>query len=150
MDTGHWQHPWKSFDIDDWTGFVYVITCTANNRKYIGKKFFHSTTRKQVAGKTRRKKVVKESDWKKYTGSSKALNDDIQLYGKNAFRFEIVSLHETRSSLSWEEARQIVLHDALRAKNANGEKLFYNGILGPVKFSITDETELERQYRHHV
>jgi len=146
MDLGHWSSPWN-FDPSEFVGFVYLITCTVNHRKYIGKKFFHATTRKQIKGKTRKKKIVKESDWKKYAGSSAWLKSEIEMYGKEAFKFDILSLHESRSSLAWEEAKQIVLHDALRAKTASGEKMFYNGILCAVKYTITEETEKERVFR---
>ena len=54
--------------IGDNYGFVYQITNLANNKKYIGKKFFYSTKTKQVKGKKKKLKVP--SDWQTYYGSS--------------------------------------------------------------------------------
>ena len=51
-------------DLQSWVGFVYLITDTANSKKYIGKKLFWSTRRlKPLKGKTRKRVQVKESDW---------------------------------------------------------------------------------------
>jgi len=51
-------------------GFVYVVTHVISGKKYIGKKaLFHNRTLPPLKGKKRRRKVVKESDWKTYFGS---------------------------------------------------------------------------------
>ena len=53
--------------INEYVGFVYVITDLNNKKKYVGKKLFQSTRRlAPLKGKTRKRKVVKESDWKDY------------------------------------------------------------------------------------
>ena len=70
--------PFLSENIDDNFGFVYLITNLTNGRKYIGRKYFWSF--RKPPGKKRR--VKKESDWKKYTGSSKQLNEAIAKNGK--------------------------------------------------------------------
>ena len=57
--------------IKEYVGFVYVITYLSNKKRYVGKKLFKSTRRlAPLKGKTRKRKVVKESDWKDYFGSS--------------------------------------------------------------------------------
>ena len=66
---GHWENIPVDFEPDRWFGFVYQITHKESGRKYIGKKQLHSYTRKKVAGRKNRKRVVKESKWKSYTGS---------------------------------------------------------------------------------
>ena len=53
-------------------GFVYIITNNITKRKYIGKKFFWSTKRKQVNKKRKTYKV--ESDWQEYWSSSEELD----------------------------------------------------------------------------
>jgi hypothetical protein len=141
MDKGHWVFD-KDFDIDEWVGFVYRITNITNGKQYIGKKFFHSTLRKKVVGRTNRKKVVTESNWKKYCSSSKWLQADIEEFGKDNFRFEIMSLHESKSSLGYEEVRMLVLAGAMYA-DAN----FYNGMLPPIKCKPKQLTAKEREYR---
>ena len=57
-------------------GFVYLITNTQNNKKYIGKKIFHFS--KTIQKNLKKKKVKVESDWKTYTGSNDDLNTDIK------------------------------------------------------------------------
>ena len=142
-DTGHWYF-FKSFDPDKFVGFVYRITHIPSGKIYIGKKFFHSSIRKIVKNRKNRKKIIKESDWKSYTGSSKLLNSDIQLFGKDQFTFEILSLHECKSTLAWEETRQLVINDALRAKLLDGSKKYYNGIVCGIKYAVKDETDVEK------
>jgi phage-related protein len=145
-DTGHWTFI-KDFDPLEWVGFVYLITNLTTGQKYIGKKFFASTTHVKIKDRKNRKKVVKESNWKKYTGSSRQLTEDIELLGKDKFQFEILSLHESRSSLAWREVEMIVKNDALRAKLPNGEQAYYNGLCPPIRFTVLSESKKERDYR---
>ena len=52
-------------------GFIYELHFS-NSRKYIGRKaLYHTRTLKPVKGTKRKRKVTKESDWKKYAGSIK-------------------------------------------------------------------------------
>ena len=49
-----WFYKDKEFsekDIENYFGFVYCITNLKTNRKYIGKKFFTKSGRKQTKGK---------------------------------------------------------------------------------------------------
>jgi hypothetical protein len=62
-------------------GFVYLITHMSTGRKYVGKKFFSKAGYKQVKGK--RKKIRKTSDWEKYWGSNKELQEEVKKNGKN-------------------------------------------------------------------
>ena len=56
---------------EDVEGFVYLITNKTNDKKYIGKKLAKfKKTRPPLKGKKRRRVTFKESDWKKYKGSS--------------------------------------------------------------------------------
>jgi hypothetical protein len=143
---GHWDVQWD-FDPEEFVGFVYRITHVPTGRMYIGKKFFWATLRKIVKNRKNRKKIVKESDWKKYSSSSAWVNSEIKLYGKNQFKFEILSLHESKSTLAWEETRLLVVHDALRAKLPDGSKKFYNGLVCGIKYVVKDESENEKKFR---
>ena len=138
---GHWETPWEiDFNIP-WVGFIYQITNLVNQKKYIGKKLFTSTSRKKVKGKINRKVTIKESNWKQYTSSSKQLNSDILTYGKSNFKFEILSLHESKSSLAMEETYQLVINDVLR------NDLWMNGLIPPVKFKVLPMTSNELNYK---
>jgi hypothetical protein len=145
-DIGHW-HFIKDFDPEEWVGFIYRIYDTQTGRMYIGKKFFWKTIRKIVKNRKNRKKVIKSSDWKTYTGSSNWLNSEIALYGKERFRFEIESLHESRGTLAYAEVTKIILEDTLRKTLPDGTKAYFNGLCPPIKFRPGNETEKEKEYR---
>ena len=103
-----WTYGIKTFDSEDIGenyGFVYQITNTANNRKYIGKKWFWSSRKKKIKGKKRAKRVKLESDWKTYYGSSEELCADIEKLGTDKFKREILVLCRTKSEATYHEAR---------------------------------------------
>jgi hypothetical protein len=79
-------------------GFVYLITCLIDQRKYIGKKQFYCYRT------IKKKKVWKESNWKDYYSSSNEVKQLVKEFGKDAFKREIVSLHKTRIDLTYSEA----------------------------------------------
>jgi len=133
FDYGHWEFPIE-FCVDDWFGFIYRVINRTTGQEYIGKKQFFSITRKKVAGRTNRKVVRKESNWKKYTTSSKYINADIKEYGKDNFIFIIESLMKTKAALHYREIEIQVQEDVLRALTENGEKKYYNKCIGGVKF----------------
>ena len=143
---GHWTFP-MSFEAEEWVGFIYKITHIDTGRMYIGKKFFFMTTRKKVKNRKNRKKITKPSNWQLYTGSSTWLNTEIEQFGKDAFKFEILSLHESRATLAYREVELLITLGALRAKLMDGSKQYYNGMIPPIKFTPGEETELEKKYR---
>lgn len=145
-DIGHWSF-FKEFDPEQFVGFIYCITHKESGRKYLGKKFFWKTIRKPVKNRKNRKRVIKPSDWKKYTGSSNWLNAEIEKFGKDAFQFDILSLHESKGTLAYTEIELLIKRNALREKLSDGTKAFFNGLVPPVKFTPGDETELEKQFK---
>ena len=108
------EKPFESEDIPETAiGFVYLITLP-DDRKYIGRKGFYSTIRKPpLKGKTRKRKVVKESDWKNYFGSSDEMKELLLTNGPNGFRREILRLCSSKSELSYFETKEIFVRDAL-------------------------------------
>ena len=102
-------------------GFVYLITNLTNGKRYIGKKIFTSVRKKKVKGKTRKKKVTKESDWKSYYGSNIELLADVDKLGRDQFEREIIKLCKTRGTASYYEAKLQMQHEVLE----NPDK-FYN------------------------
>jgi len=92
-------------------GFVYCITNLSNGRKYIGKKFFTKSGRKQTKGKI--KKVRVTSDWLDYYGSNKELQEDVVKNGADTFHREILYLCATRSECSYRETLEIFSRGAL-------------------------------------
>jgi len=113
-------------NIDDWYGFLYVITNLKTGQKYIGRKNFHSYTKVKVPGKKRRKSVVKESDWQKYKSSSPYIKEQIKLIGEENLRFEILKTFKTRSGLYYSEVEAQIKNEVLSKKLPNGEYEYYN------------------------
>ena len=129
-----YENPWRfngeifeSSDIQDYFGFVYLISCSKNNRKYWGRKYFWSY--RTPKGKSRR--VKQESDWKKYYGSCPELKEDVKKYGKEFFNREIISLHKTKGDCNYEETKQLFLNNVLKESLDDGTPAYYNSnILG--------------------
>jgi len=116
-------------------GFVYLITNKKSNKKYIGRKYFGTTRRVKVAGKKRRKVVRKDSNWREYTGSSKALNADILKLGKENFKFQILIIGETKGQVNYLEEN---LHHRF---HVSSKKEYYNDCIGPRRFARVRFTE---------
>ena len=120
MDTGHWKVygplPENAY------GFIYEITNTINNKKYIGKKqMVRRIKRNPLKGKKRKRIDYIESDWK--TGSSDALNEDIKNLGIDKFKFNILKYCNSKFELSYFEAKIQFARDVLLDEN------YYNGII---------------------
>jgi hypothetical protein len=119
--------PFTTDDIGNLFGFVYRITNIQSGKQYIGRKYFWQK-RKPKGGK---RKVTSESDWKRYYGSSDELKQDIREIGKDNFRREIISLHETLGKVNYEETKQLFLHNVLMEALDDGTPMYYNSnILG--------------------
>jgi hypothetical protein len=98
---------------DECVGFVYLISCSINGKKYIGKKLakFAKTTVKTVTLKNGNKKKKKirskiDSDWREYYGSSDNLTKDVELLGKENFTREILHYCNSKAVCSYIEARE--------------------------------------------
>ena len=134
MGETDYENPWyykgtafTSDDIGNFFGYVYRITNIQNGRQYIGRKYFYQK-RKPKGGKRR---ITSESDWKRYYGSSDELKRDVKEYGKETFKREIISLHETLGKVNYEETKQLFLHNVLMEALDDGTPMYYNSnILG--------------------
>lgn len=110
--------------IDEYLGFVYLLTDLTNGKKYIGKKkFWSKVTKAPLKGKTRKRRSVKESDWKNYYGSSAETQALVEEFGGERFSREILHLCETAGVMGYLELkeqmdRQVLLDDS-----------YYNGII---------------------
>ena len=133
MDLGHWEFP-HEFDTAEWFGFIYRILELNTGREYLGKKQFFSNRTKAVKGRKNKKHYKIESDWKKYTSSSVELNKSINLYGKENYKFLIISLHKTKGSLHYKEVEMQITEDVLRQRLPSGTRKYYNGNISAVKF----------------
>lgn len=101
------ETPFESEDIGNYAGFVYLITDVSNGKKYVGKKNFWSTRRlPPLKGKTRKRTVKKESDWKDYFGSSEQVKLLVESHGRDNFKREILHLCNTKGEMSYLEAKE--------------------------------------------
>jgi hypothetical protein len=114
--------PFLTQDIQDNFGFVYLITNTQNNRRYIGRKYFWSFR----TPKGKKRKVKQESDWKKYYGSCPELKEDVEHYDRQDFSRTILSLHKTKGRVNFEETRQLFINGVLTEALGDGTPAFYN------------------------
>ncbi len=123
-------------------GFIYKIVNTSNNRVYIGEKQFNHCTNPAISHKKylelksegveatktkhkkkstkgnvvwiyKRKNVIKETNWKVYTGSSDELNDDI-LRG-DSIEKSILHITYSKREHTTREVIEIVKADCLES-----------------------------------
>jgi hypothetical protein len=131
-DYGHWialtERPANAF------GFIYAVF-GPTGRQYIGRKQLISETSRLPAGAKRRVKTRRESDWRVYRSSCRELLDDLELYGPETFTFVIYDWVYGKGMLTYREAQEQWQCEVLsRNETPDGERIWYNGNIGAVKF----------------
>lgn len=119
-DNGHWtlihDRP------DDATGFVYLIINRSKGKYYVGQKSMYSkVTRPPLKGKTRKRKITKDSNWRDYKSSSKDLQQDIK-DGDNV-DYHVVYWSSSKSELNYIETKLQYDLDAVVSDT------YYNGMI---------------------
>jgi hypothetical protein len=121
-----WTYKGKVVDTlpEDCEAFVYLITNTTNDKKYIGKKLARfKTTKPPLKGRKNKRRGTKESDWRTYWGSSDHLNEDVIALGEDKFTREILHYCPTRGIASYIEAQEQFERNVLLTDD------YYNGII---------------------
>ena len=109
---------------EDCVGFVYVISELSSSKKYVGKKLFKSKRKlPPLKGKTRKRTVIKESDWMDYYGSSDEVKALVETLGASNFHREILHLCMSKGEMSYLEAKEQFDRDVLLSSE------YYNGII---------------------
>lgn len=127
MDLGHWELgnnvtlP-EDFEENPPMGFVYRIENKETGKFYIGqKKIIKVEKRPPLKGKVRKRKIVKQSDWKTYCGSSNDLKNDVKTLGEDKFKFTIIHFCDCKWKCSyWELYYQMQNHVLFREDSYNG------------------------------
>ena len=121
-----WTYQGQTIDTipEEYEGFVYLITNTTTDQKYIGKKLARfKTTKPPLKGKKNKRRGTKESDWRDYWGSSERLIADVAQLGPEKFTREILYLCKGRGEMSYIEAREQFDRRVLETDD------YYNGII---------------------
>jgi hypothetical protein len=91
FNNGHWQFPDQ---MGDGVGFIYIIRDNYLERFYLGKKLYYGH------GKLNK---GKESNWRKYTSSSKVLAELLKERPREEFDFICIEQYKTKGTLSYSE-----------------------------------------------
>ena len=111
-----WFYQDKEFTEDmigDYVGFIYIITNLTNNKKYLGKKNF--TKPKTYQKNKKKKRKIVSSDWMKYCGSNKDLQEDVAKspHPEQNFRREIIRLCASKAEMAYYETKYIFENDCI-------------------------------------
>lgn len=120
-----WFHNNSEFTdemINDYVGFVYIITDLENGRKYVGQKLFWSPKTRMVKGKKKRTKVI--SDYKEYFGSNLELQERVKLLGPEQFKREILYLCKSKGNMNYLELREQIDRRVMESD------AYYNSFVG--------------------
>lgn len=127
MNLGHWELAEgvtlpEDFEENPPMGFVYKITNKETKKFYIGqKKIIKVEKRPPLKGKVRKRKIIKQSDWRTYCGSSNDLKTDVKTLGEDKFKFEIIKFCDCKWLMTyWELYYQMINHVLFREDSYNG------------------------------
>ena len=111
---------------EDVYGFIYEVEHIPTKKKYIGKKvLMFNRTLPPLKGQKRKRKVVKESDWKTYVGSQLEVKQLLKEGTLDDFKRTILMLVPTKKLLTYYEIKALFIRNALEDDN-----YLNNNILG--------------------
>lgn len=104
-------------------GFIYEVTHLPTGRKYLGKKQLISVQNKPLGKKelalltdkraSKKKKVVKESDWKTYYGSHQEIKSLIKEGKQSEFSREILIFVPSKKLLTYYENKFLFINEVI-------------------------------------
>lgn len=108
-------------------GFIYIVTHTPTGRKYLGKKQLMSVQKKALGKKelalltdgraSKKKTVIKESDWKTYYGSHAEIKQMIKDGKSLEFEREILTFVPNKKLLTYYETKYLFINEVLEKSN---------------------------------
>ena len=105
-------------------GFVYIIRNKETGKFYVGKKILRNNLTKKLTKKEisewskpgrvpKKKKEIKESNWKDYWGSNQELKDDVKSLGEGSFERRILQFCFSSKQLTYFEMLWQLQYDVL-------------------------------------
>lgn len=95
-------------------GFIYEVFHKPSGKKYLGKKVLHfNRTLPPLKGMKRKRKVVKESDWRTYFGSHVEIKQLIKEEKQNEFERRILQFVPSKKLLTYYETAYLYKKDVL-------------------------------------
>jgi hypothetical protein len=104
-------------------GFIYEVTHLPTGRKYLGKKQLISVQNKPLGKKelalltdkraSKKKKVIKESDWKTYYGSNPEIKQLIKEGKQSEFSREILIFVSSKKLLTYYENKFLFINEVI-------------------------------------
>jgi len=95
-------------------GFIYEVIHNPTGRKYLGKKGLQfNRTLPPLKRMKRKRKVVKESDWKTYYGSHVEIKGLIKEGKQEEFSREILQFVPTKKLLTYYECKYLFIKEVL-------------------------------------
>ena len=118
-------------------GFIYRIVHIPTGKAYIGKKILFNNVKKKLTKKELEeydkpgrkptsKRVVKESDWMKYYGSCKPLQQLVKQEGPDNFVREILRFVPNKKMMTYYETKELFINEVLE----HPDRYFNDCILG--------------------
>ena len=105
-------------------GFIYMIEHIPTGKYYIGKKnLFSKRTLPPLKGKKRKRKVIKESDWKKYMSSNEWIKEQISNGNELDFKKKILQFCYSAKSLTYYELYWQFKYNVLADENSLNDNL---------------------------
>lgn len=108
-------------------GFIYIVTHIPTGRKYLGKKQLMSVQKKALGKKelalladgraSKKKTVIKESDWKTYYGSHADIKQMIKDGKSLEFEREILTFVPNKKLLTYYETKYLFINEVLEKSN---------------------------------
>lgn len=89
----------KQLNLESYWGFTYCITHLKSGKKYVGKKNLWTILLKD------RQRVIRQSNWKNYWGSSKDLTKLVKKEGKQGFKRDILRFYASEEGLKHGEIK---------------------------------------------
>lgn len=109
-------------------GFVYRVRHLPSEKYYIGKKNVYSNrTLPPLKGQKRKRKITKESDWRRYYGSHESIKALLKEHRQEEFSREILEFCFSKLHLTYCEVKWICKEEALES-----EKYLNDNILGKI------------------